>query len=96
MSDFAEDMQAMREYQQKKKAANLKTNSELILFLSGWLDFKVKVLHETHIRLFHPTDGYMDIWPSTKKGRWYENKIKGGRVFKISDVEEYIMKHFKQ
>jgi hypothetical protein len=93
MSDFADDMRAMREYQQKKKAANLKTNSEIVLFLAGYLGFGITQHSAFHFSLFHSDGRRMDYWPSTRRATWFKNK-RAGKTFAIQDIEQYILKHF--
>lgn len=86
MSDMAEYHQDKRERKQKKKAEQLKWNSEVVLFLAGELDFEVKQHSEHHFSLFHESKGRLDYWPSTGKAMW----LKEGRSFQIPDIEKYL------
>lgn len=90
---MAEFYQQQREYQQKKKAANLKTNSEIILFLAGFLNFEVTQHSAFHFSLFHPDGRRMDYWPSTRKAVWFKNK-RPGKTLVITDIEQFILKQF--
>lgn len=93
MSDMAEYYQQQREHQQKTKAVNRKTNSEIILFYAGFYQFQVIQHTESHMSIIHPAKGRMDYWPSTNKALWM-NKTKPNKPFVIKDIEQFILKLF--
>lgn len=94
MSDMAEYWQDRKEKDQKKRAEQLKWNTEVVLFIAGEYEFEVKQHNATHFSLYHPERGRLDYWPSTGKARWVNNK-KARQPFHIPDIEKYLQKHFK-
>lgn len=92
---MGEYYQEQREQIQIKKAKQLKSNLEIVLFLAGELNFKVVKHSDVHFSLYTKGKTRMDYWPSTSRGLWYKNKKPNGSSFHIFDTEQYILRHFK-
>src|SRR5688572_28516473 len=94
MSDIGEYWREHREKEQKRKADQLKWNTDILLWAEFEYGFKLVKHTEHHYSLYHPNKGRMDLWPSTGKIMWFQkNKTNFAKV--IDDIEAYLIEHFK-
>lgn len=94
MSEYGEMWRGEKDRQKSQKDKNKKTNSEIVLFLAGYLNFKVVQHSELHFSLFTQQNHRLDYWPSTRTAQWVSGP-KSRKAFKISDIEQFIESHFK-
>jgi hypothetical protein len=95
MSDIGEYWQEYRKKDQKRKADQLKWNTDIILWAEVEYKFKLVKHNEFHYSLYHPKRGRMDVWPSTGKVAWFQKGKMYGKPIVIDDIEAYLIKHFK-
>lgn len=94
MGDIGEYWNEHKEKEQKRKAEQLKWNTDVLLWAKEEFGFKLTKHTDYHYSLFHPTDGRMDMWPSTGKIMWFKkNKTTFAKV--IDDIEAYLITNFK-
>lgn len=96
MSDIGEYWSEHRDKDQKRKADQLKWNTDVLLWAEVEYGFKVKKHTDYHYSAYHHTRGRMDLWPSTGKVAWFHKNKSFGRPIIVNDIEAYLIKHFKQ
>ena len=95
MSEMAEMFRSFDEQQKDKRKKNLKWNTDVLLWAEVEYGFELKKHTDYHYSLIHPKRGRMDYWPSTNKLGWFNKNKMYGKPIMISDLEAYLMKHFK-
>lgn len=96
MGDIGEYWNEHREKDQKRKADQLKWNTDILYWAKEEYGFKLVKHTDFHYSIYHPQKGRCDFWPSTGRISWF-NKSKPGRPHSakvIHDIEAYLMKHF--
>lgn len=96
MGDVGDAFRAIDEIQKEKRAKNLKWNTEIVQHKSGELDFKLIQHTEYHFSLIRFDGMRLEYYPSRSKASWLKPNKPPGKTFFISNIEEYIDKHFKQ
>jgi len=96
MSESAEIYRSFDEQQKLKRDKNLKWNTQVVEAKAVELDFQLIQHTEFHFSLIRKDGQRLEYYPSRSKAGWQKPNKVPGKTFFISNIEEYIDKHFKQ
>jgi hypothetical protein len=94
MSEMGEMWQDIRLKDQIKRIKQQNWNTDVVEGLSIEYRFRLVKHTEFHFSLYKHNGVRMDYWPSTQKAIWF-HKRKTNKAFNVTDIEAYLMKHFK-
>lgn len=94
MGDIGEYWNEHREKEQKRKAEQLKWNTDLLFWAEFEYGIKLKKHTYFHYSLYDSENKRTDVWPSTGRVMsFHKNKTTFAKI--VNDLEAYLIENFK-